>query len=165
MSNPNKQLAKDVAKQLNARQRNRRLLFLLFILALVLLLAKFLGFGGGWGLGLSKGKGDGEGSANQPQPAVAMTDAGPQRCTVRVSAEGILVDGAKKTRDEAVELCKKTEGAMVTVTGDARQGDWDELRAALQATGVKIYIRGELWDGSADVRSGSGEPGSGSAPP
>ena len=40
---------------------------------------------------------------------------------------------------------------MVTVTGDARQGDWDELRAALQAVGVKIYIRGQLWDGSAAI--------------
>jgi hypothetical protein len=158
----NKQLAKDVAKRLDARRRNRRLLFLLAILALVLLLAKYLGFGGGWGLGFLKGKGDGEGSGHQAQPAVAMADAGPQRCTVRVSSEGISVDGTKKTRDEAVELCKKTEGAMVTVTGDARQGDWDELRAALQATSVKIYIRGELWDGKSEVKPGGG---SGSATP
>lgn len=140
-----KKLVKDVASELDRRRRRRRLIFLLVWLTLMVLAALYLRCGRGWGLGGGKGTGTGKGSGSMVAPAVA-----PARCTVRVSAEGITVDGAKKSRDEAVDACKKTEGAMVTVTGDAREGDWDELRAALQAVGVKIYIRGELWDGKTD---------------
>ncbi len=147
-----KQLAKDVASELQARQRRKKLLVLALLAAVVIAAILFLQFGKGFGLGGGKGTQSGEGSGS----AVAVADAGPQRCTVRVEAKGIFVDGAPKTRDEAVELCKHTEGAMVTVTGDARQGDWDELRAALQAVGVKIYIRGQLWDGEAGSGTGSG---------
>lgn len=152
----NKQLARDVASDLEKRRRRRRLLLLAVLAAIAIALVLLLQFGKGWGLGGGRGKESGEGSGS----AVATpSDAGPQRCTVRVAADGIFVDGTKKTRDEAVAACKGTEGAMVTVTGDARQGDWDELRAALQTTGVKIYIRGELWDGSAaKPTAGSGEP-------
>jgi hypothetical protein len=108
----------------------------------------FVRCGTGWGVGGGNGNGVGKGPGAGSGKGKGSAAAQPQRCTVRVTAEGILVDGAKKTRDQAVAICKKTDGAMVTVTGDARQGDWDELRAALQAVGVKIYIRGELWDGS-----------------
>ena len=66
------------------------------------------------------------------------------RCTLRVSADTILVDGTRHTRDEAVDLCKRTAGAMVTVTDDAPPQTWKELRAALQAVGVTIYMRGKL---------------------
>jgi hypothetical protein len=62
---------------------------------------------------------------------------------VRVSSEGIVVDGKKMKREEAVAACKATEGALVTVTGDARQGDWDELKTALEAANVKIFTRGD----------------------
>jgi hypothetical protein len=155
-----KQLAKDVASELAARQRRKKLLVLALVAALIIAAIMYLQFGKGWGLGGGKGKdkGTGPGSA---QGIAAMIDAGPARCSVRVSAEGITVDGAKATRDEVVAHCKKTDGAMVVVTGDARQGDWDELRAALQAVGVKIYIRGQLWDGQDAESTGSG---SGSAP-
>lgn len=134
--------AKDVAKELEKRSRRRKLTGLAVVGALVALAISYLQCGSGFGLGGGKGKGEGEGISSVKAPE-------PVRCTVRVSAEGIFVDGNKTTRDEAVKLCKKTEGAMVTVTGDARQGDWDELRAALEAVGVKIYLRGQLWDGSS----------------
>lgn len=134
--------AKDVAKELEKRSRRRKLTWFAVVAALIALAVSYLQCGSGFGLGGGKGKGAGEGSGtvNSPEPA---------RCTIRVSAEGIFVNGAKTTRDEAVKQCNKTDGAMVTVTGDARQGDWDELRAALEAVGVKIYLRGQLWDGSA----------------
>ena len=134
--------AKDVAKELEKRSRRRKLTWFAVVAALIALAVSYLQCGSGFGLGGGKGKGAGEGSGtvNSPEPA---------RCTIRVSAEGIFVNGAKTTRDDAVKQCKKTDGAMVTVTGDARQGDWDELRAALEAVGVKIYLRGQLWDGSA----------------
>lgn len=136
------QFAKDVAKELARRNRRRRLITLAIVGALVALAVAYLQCGSGFGLGGGKGKGEGgEGSGT-----VKSTE--PARCTIRVTADGIFVDGTKTTRDEAVSHCKKTDGAMVTVTGDARQGDWDELRAALEAVGVKIYLRGQLWDGS-----------------
>lgn len=133
------EFAKDVAKQLERRARRRKLFSLLVVAAVAALAFVYLQCGSGFGIGEGKGKGKGRGSQEEVQPA---------RCTIRVAADGIFVDGAKKTRDEAVEVCKKTDGAMVTVTGDARQGDWDELRAALEAVRVKIYLRGQLWDGS-----------------
>jgi hypothetical protein len=142
---PDKKMVKDVASEIERRRRRRRLIMLLVWLALIIAAALYLRCGRGWGLGGGKGTGTGSGSGAIARPAV-----GPTRCTVRVTAEGITVDGTKKSRDEAVEACKKTDGAMVTVTGDAREGDWDELRAGLQAVGVKIYIRGELWDGKTD---------------
>ena len=133
--------AKDVAKELEKRSRRRKLIWFTVLAALVALAVSYLQCGSGFGLGGGKGKGTGEGSGTVKSPE-------PARCAIRVSAEGIFVNGAKTTRDEAVKQCKKTDGAMVTVTGDARQGDWDELRAALEAVGVKIYLRGQLWDGS-----------------
>jgi hypothetical protein len=148
-----KDLAKGVAKELSAQRRRRKLATYSVFGVLLAGAIMFVRCGTGWGVG--GGKGDGVGDGNGAGKAKGSGSAAQQqRCTVRVAADGIFVDGAKKTRDEAVKLCKKTEGAMVTVTGDARQGDWDELRAALQAVRVKIYIRGELWDGS-NAPSGS----------
>jgi hypothetical protein len=144
---PNKELARDVAKELSAQRRKRKLATYSVFGALLVAAIMFVRCGGGWGIGGGKGNGAGNGNGVNKSKGWGSA-AQPQRCTVRVSAEGIFVDGTKKKRDDAVALCKKTAGAMVTVTGDARQGDWDELRAALQAVGVKIYIRGELWDGS-----------------
>jgi hypothetical protein len=146
MTTPHRQLAKDVATELERRKRRRKLVFIAVWAALIVFAVMYLRCGPGFGLGGGHGAGPGSGTGTASTP---IADAGPARCTVRVTSEGITVDGAKMTRDEAVEACKKTEAAMVTVTGDARQGDWEELRAALQAVRVKIYIRGELWDGNA----------------
>jgi hypothetical protein len=143
-----KDLAKGVAKELSAQRRKRKLATYGFFGALLAAAIFFARCGMGWGVGGGEGDGIGDGKGDGKAKGSGSAVDQPKRCTVRVAADGIFVDGAKKTRDDAVALCKKTEGAMVTVTGDARQGDWDELRAALQAVGVKIYIRGELWDGS-----------------
>ncbi len=140
-----KQLAKDVASELESRRRRRRLLLFVIWAALIVAAALYLRCGRGWGIGGGKGAKTGSGSGIGSGSALAPVMQ-PARCTIRVTADGITVDGAKKTRDEAVDACKKTDGAMVTVTGDARQGDWDELRAALEAVGVKIYMRGQVSD-------------------
>ena len=139
------QLAKDVASQIESRRRRRKLLLLAIWVALIVAAALYLRCGRGWGIGGGKGTGTGSGSGIGSGSALVPA-LQPARCTIRVTADGITVDGAKKTRDEAVAACKKTDGAMVTVTGDARQGDWDELRAALEAVGVKIYMRGQVSD-------------------
>jgi hypothetical protein len=144
MTTPDKKLVKDVAGEIERRRRRRRLMTLVAILGLVILAVLYLQCGRGWGLGGGKGKGAGPGSG----PGSGSALAAPTRCTLRVTKDGVLVDGTKKTRDEAVDICKRMkDGAVVTVTGDARQGDWDELRAALEAVGVKVYMRGQESDG------------------
>ena len=49
--------------------------------------------------------------------------------------------GKPATRTKAVAACKSTTGADVIVTGDAREGDWRDLRTALEAAHVPIYAR------------------------
>jgi len=137
MTKVTSQLAKDVASELEWRRRRRKLLFLVVWAAAIAAAVLWLQCGRGWGTG-GKGAGKGAGSGG----AAVAPAAGPKRCVVRVSAEGIVVDGKKLSRDEAVAACKQTEGALITVTGDARQGDWDDLKAALDGAGVKIYTRG-----------------------
>lgn len=130
-------LAKDVATELDRRRRRRRLAFLTLWAAVIAALLLYLRCGQGWGIG---GKGAGDGAGKGPGSGSAEV-ARPKNCIVRVSAEGITVDGARMTRDQAVAACKQTEGALVTVTGDARQGDWDELKAALDAAHVAVFTR------------------------
>jgi hypothetical protein len=128
-------LARDVAKQIARGQRRRRLLFLALLVALIVLAVMYIRFGGGLGFG-GDGKGDGEGSGTAP-----TVDAGPARCAIRVTAAGVAVDGKPATQAEAVERCRTTTGADVIVTGDARHGDWDALRAALEEAKIPIYTR------------------------
>jgi hypothetical protein len=142
MTDANKQLAKDVATELSRRARRRKLVLFAALVAAIALAASYVTCGKGWGLG----GGGGTATSNGTGSARAAADAGPSRCTVRVTADGITVDGVKRSRDEAVAACKGKEGALVTVTGDARQGDWDELRAALEAVRVKIFLRGQQTD-------------------
>src|SRR5262245_24870696 len=102
MTTPSRQLAKDVASELERRKRTRKLLFLSVWAAAIIAAVLYMRCGSGWGTG---GKGPGKG----PGTGAAET-SGPKRCTVRVSAEGIAVDGKLMKRDEAVAVCKQTEG-------------------------------------------------------
>jgi hypothetical protein len=131
-----RKLAKDVARELDRRRLRRKLFVLGAIVGLLILAFLYLRCGRGWGLG-GGGKGDGTGSGT----ATATADAGPRRCALRISADGITVDGKAATRDEAVEACKTAGGAEVVVTGDATQGVWDELRGALDAAQVPSYLQ------------------------
>jgi hypothetical protein len=143
-----KRFAKDVAREIERRRLRRRLLLWLVLLGAVVLAAMYATCGSGWGLGGNgKGKGEGDGT-NTPQTAVG--DAQPKRCTIRIAAAGITVDGAKATREQAVKKCKATAGADVTVTGGAKQGDFDELRGALEAAGISFRV--------IDASSGSNTP-------
>lgn len=137
MTSHSRQLAKDVASEIESRRRRRRMLFLLTWLVGIILAVLYLRCGSGWGIG-GKGKGEGKGAGS----GSAQT-TGPKRCVVRIDAKGVRVDGKQMKRAEAVAACKQTEGALVTVTGDARQGDWDDLRTALEAAGVQIFTRGD----------------------
>jgi hypothetical protein len=69
-----------------------------------------------------------------------------ERCTLRVDAKGIYVDGDPMTRDQAVVKCKQTSGASVMVADDAAPNVWSELRGQLERAHVKIYMRGIIDD-------------------
>lgn len=123
-----RQFARDVAKQLDRRRTRRRATMWTGLLALIIAAAGYLRFGGGMGaLGLGGG-----GSGDERR---ALTP--PARCAIRVSAAGITVAGKPMARDAAVAACQDAPGADVTVTGDAREGDWQDLQSALQAAGIK----------------------------
>jgi hypothetical protein len=128
--------AKAVAKQLDRRQMQRKLLFLALVVGAIIAAITYLTCGQGFGLG-GKGKGSGAGSGSGPGSAVTV-DAGPKRCAIRIAAAGTTVDGQPASVEQIVTACKLTTGADVTVTGDARQGDWDTLRAALEAAEITI---------------------------
>ncbi|HEY5923004.1 MAG TPA: hypothetical protein VIV11_15095 [Kofleriaceae bacterium] len=67
------------------------------------------------------------------------------RCTLRVSAKGVFVDGDAMTREQALAACKRTSGATVIVEDTAPQ-TWTEMRARLTRAGIKIHMRGEVGD-------------------
>jgi hypothetical protein len=130
-----KQFTRDVAKQLDRRRIRRRMTLWSALLGLIVAAAAYLRCGSGFGLGTGTGNGNDGNSAVRPV-------AGPQRCAVRVGPSGITVDGKPMSRDQAVDACKATTGVDVVVTGDAREGDWQELHAALVSAGVQdIRVR------------------------
>jgi hypothetical protein len=124
--------AKAVAKELDRIHRRRRLLILGGWAVLVILAALYLRCGRGWGLG-GPGGGGGSGSAAALAPAV------PHHCQVRVTAKGLELEGKPSTQGAIVASC--AQGVDVVVTGDARQGDWDALKAALEAAHVQVFSR------------------------
>src|SRR5258706_6871599 len=117
-----KQFAKDVAKHLDRRQQRRKLGFWGGVAALLTAAALYLRCGQGWGLGGGGiGTGSGKGSGTGFGSGLSL---GPNRCQIRVEAGKILLDGKPATRAQTVEACRRTAGADVVVTGDARHGDW-----------------------------------------
>jgi hypothetical protein len=127
---------KKLAKELDRRRQRRRLLTLIALLGAAIAALLYLRCGKGWGTG--KGKGDGTGKGIAALPA---RDAGPARCALRLTAKGLTLDGKPATRAAAIAACKKTTGADVLISGDARQGDWDELRSALEAASIQFFTR------------------------
>jgi hypothetical protein len=134
--------ARDVAKQLDRRRLRRKATLWTMLLGLVAAGAGYLRCGHGFGIGTGDGPGNGSDSAH------AVT--GPVRCAVRVARGGLTIGGKPTTRDEAVAACKAGGGgADIIVTGDAREGDWTDLYAALVAAGVTDISRREQTAGSA----------------
>jgi hypothetical protein len=126
---------KRLARELDRRRMRRRMLTLVTLLTAAILAVIYLRCGDGWGTG---GKGPGEGGTARP---VLSTSDAAARCSIRLAAEGLTVDGKSMTRDEAITACKGKMGADVLITGDARQGDWDELRGSLEAAGIQFFTR------------------------
>jgi len=160
--NVDRRLARDVAKHLDRRRVRRKLFLWVLVLGAIALAVLYLRCGSGFGLG-GKGKGSGAGSGpgsgtGSAKPLLAPVDAGPRRCEVRVAASGISVDGKGVTVEEAVAACKGAIEAKVLVTGGARRGDWEDLKAAFDRAEIQV-LRVEPRSGSA------GSAGAGSASP
>lgn len=124
-----------VAKVL-ARQRRRRRLFAAAVIAVLIIALLAIRCGGGFGLGGGAGLGGDRGGAGTGSGSASA----PARCQLRVDAAGVTVDGKPSTSAAAVAACRG--GADVVVTGDARQGTWDELARALAVAGVATAVRG-----------------------
>jgi hypothetical protein len=126
---------KRLAKELDRRRARKKLTIYSALLAAAVAALMYLRCGSGWGTG---GKGAGEGGS---AISVAPPSDGAARCSLRLAADGLTVDGKAATRDEAIAACKGKTGADVLITGDARQGDWDELRDALEAAKIPFFTR------------------------
>jgi hypothetical protein len=131
-----RQFARDVAKHIDRRRVRRRLTLWSALLALVSAAALWLRCGGGFGLLGIGGAGEGEGGEAVPRSAIRHA-----RCAIRLTADGISVDGHPMSREAAVAACKATPGADVLVTGDARHADKEGLLAALRAAHINVMKR------------------------
>jgi hypothetical protein len=132
-----------VAKHLDRRRTRRKLLLWALVVGALVLAALYATCGRGFGLGFGGfgGKGEGEGDGSGPgsvQTLISPADAGPRRCEIRIAASGITADGKPATVDEAVAACQGATAAEVLVTGGARQGDWEDLKAAFDRAGIQI---------------------------
>lgn len=129
----------------------RGILAILIVMALAYLRCGGAGFGfGGGGDGVGVSKRDETPSKARPlvserSPSKEAPSA-PVRCQLRLDASGLWQLGAAGQEQvavaTAVKECKRAGGADVVITGDAQQGWWDELRAALDAEGVPSFVRG-----------------------
>lgn len=139
MTEDPRRLAKDVARQLDRRRTGRRLAGLLALAAVIAAIVLFFRFGLGAGRGAGEGPGAGPGpGSGSARALVAPTTTPP--CRVRVTGEGLRLDGGAATREQILASCERAGAADVVVTGDARQGDWDELKVALEAADVRIDL-------------------------
>lgn len=130
-----KRLARDIARDMDRRKTRRRVAVLVLLVAAAIAAVMFLRCGSGLGLG-------GSGKETGKRIGSAITaDPRPTRCAIRLARKELTVDGKRATRAEAVKVCKLTSGAEVLITGDARQGDWDDLRAALEAANIPYLTR------------------------
>jgi hypothetical protein len=127
------QFVKDVARQIERRRARRKLIWWCAIAALVVIAFVYLRCGRGWGIG---GDGSGSGSGNGNRSGVATPADARTACTIHVAKQGITVDGKRTSREAAVAACRGAF-AHVAVYLDVREGDWLELREALDAAGVR----------------------------
>jgi hypothetical protein len=127
------------------------------IVALIALAVWYLRCGGR-GYGLGPGGIEPVGVPDEPTRPNALVSPDPRgsaagdgagaarRCQLRLDSGGLwMLGGAGQTQVDvaaAVASCQEAGGADVVVTGEATQGGWDELRAALDAAGVPSFVRG-----------------------
>ena len=134
---------RDVAKELDRRQRRRKLVMFLVWVGLVAAAIVYVRCGRGWGLGTGTGTGTGAGTGSGTAAGSGSGAAAAKPCAIRVTAAGTMVDGKAATTRAIVAACGKTKQAEVIVTGDAREGAWKELCDALVADHIAITVHGD----------------------
>ena len=137
---------KRLAREIDRRRARRRLLTFIVLMGAAIAALFYLRCGKGWGTG-------GKREADGPKGIAALPDAGPTRCALRLTATGLTLDGKPTTREAAIAACKRTTGADVLISGDARQGDWDALRGALEAASIEFFTREPRGIAPADAGS------------
>jgi hypothetical protein len=130
-------IAKDVARELDKRQRRRRMSWLGVWAVLIVLAVTYLRCGRGWGTGDGDGSGSGSGKGSSTSTSTSTNE---KRCNVRVGSEGVTLEGKAAKREAVVAKCKAVD---VVVTGDAREGEWKQLCNALDAAHVAIVMHSD----------------------
>ena len=130
--------SKQVAKELDKRQRRRKMTWWAVWAALIAAAVMYLRCGTGWGTG------DGEGSAGKgsgsSKSTVTPTSPGEKRCAIRVAGDGTTMAGKPATAKQIISTCK---GVDVVVTGDAKEGEWKHLCDALDGAHVAIVMHSD----------------------
>lgn len=98
------------------------------------------------GLGIGIGPGGLVRTADDPEPP-AEAERGekgdkakpaPKPCALRLDRRGLWRGDRSITVKQAVVRCRKAGRASVTVTGDAKQGDLDDLNRAFDEAGIEV---------------------------
>ncbi len=66
------------------------------------------------------------------------------RCTLRVSVNGLSVDGDPESQSEAIAICKSRAAAMVVLEDGIAKDEWKKVETALRREGIDILMRGPL---------------------
>ena len=131
--------SKQVAKELDKRQRRRKLGWLGVWATLIALAVIYLRCGNGWGTGDGEGSaGKGSGSAKATSTNTSTT--GEKRCAIRVANDGTTMEGKPATAKQIITKCKAVD---VVVTGDAKEGEWKQLCGALDGAHVAIVMHSD----------------------
>ncbi len=67
--------------------------------------------------------------------------AGDEPCELRLAREGLELGGERVEREEAVAACERAGEAALSVTGDARYGEYERVKEALEAAGIDVTLR------------------------
>jgi len=90
-------------------------------------------------------------------PAMAVAAARPERCSLRVTARGVTVDGERLELDDAIAICAQRTAVLVEVEDGADPALWPALDAAFAAAKVPVLHRG-VRGHDLDARSCATDP-------
>ncbi len=73
---------------------------------------------------------------------MAVASARPERCSLRLTAQRVMVDGDLMSLDDAIAVCSNRSAVLVELADDADQSVWSQLDAAMTAAKVPVLHRG-----------------------